>query len=96
MIRELRTDIYDALDGETSARISIYVGDENKDEPFKFKIGTGSLHLIVNILNDKIKNKFSTRRFWTRVYTNATVIVKGVVALATSVKSNPIENKKTQ
>ncbi|CAC5404454.1 unnamed protein product [Mytilus coruscus] len=96
MLRELRTDIYDALDGETNARISIYVGDKNEDEPFKFKIGSGSQHLIVDIFNDKVKHKFSSRSFWSRVYKGTTVIFYGIVAMVSSIRPNPIENKKTQ
>lgn len=65
-LRELRTDIYDGLDGETSVRISIYVMDENDDRPFEFIIGSGGRHLIVNILKDKVKYRFTTGRFWTR------------------------------
>lgn len=68
-----------ALNEETSARISIYVEGENNEEPFKFKIGSGSQHLIVNILNDKVKYRFSTGRYWTRFKRGAASFFKSVL-----------------
>lgn len=68
MLRELRGDIYHGLDGERSARITIYVLGENSGAPFKFKIGGGSQHLIANISDNKISFSYSTGRYWTRFH----------------------------
>lgn len=79
MLRDLRTEIYVALDHETNCRISIYLKDVNNDEPFKFKIGDGSEHLIVNILNDKIKYNFGSGRYWTRFRRRAASFFRSIV-----------------
>lgn len=48
-LRELRSCIYQALEGETSVRMDIYVKGENRGMPFKFRIGSGSVHMNIYV-----------------------------------------------
>lgn len=73
-LRELRSDIYKALDGETNVRISIFVRDI--DEPFKFKINEGKEHLIINILRDEVRYQFGTARYWTKFFKEIAKLIK--------------------
>lgn len=98
MLQNLREDIYGGLDGETSTRITIFVEGVKGGEPFKFKIGSGSQNLIININKDKINYQFSTGRYWTRFCRGAAKIFSSVFDRAlnyvTHVMQNQIEDKR--
>lgn len=79
MLQDLRTDIFQGLDGERSARIQIYVKDENNGNPFNFMIGRGKQHLIVHIKDDEIAYGFATGRYLTKFRRGAARFFKTIV-----------------
>lgn len=66
-LRDLRSCIFEALEGETSVRMDIYVRGENCGLPFKFKIGSGSEHMNINVDQNGCRCEFQ-RGFFSKVW----------------------------
>lgn len=56
-LRELRTGIFEFLDGEKDVRITFYINDNE----YKYKIGNGKNHLVLNLIEDKIYHRYAER-----------------------------------
>ncbi|CAC5404702.1 unnamed protein product [Mytilus coruscus] len=69
-LQNLRSRIYDYIDGETDVTISVYVTGKLYDEFFEFRLGKGTEHLIINVYDHNTTHKYGTDRKRTQIYRN--------------------------